>query len=74
MHVDIRAGRARRALSPDGPITRAAVVGATALTRAKDEWDVQIPKGKGFETSAGSKNQGKDHSHANISKKGYVTH
>ncbi|MFI1187326.1 ALF repeat-containing protein [Streptomyces californicus] len=29
---------------------------------------------KGFETFAGSENQGKDYSHANISKKGYVTH
>lgn len=31
MHVDTWAGRARRALSPDGPITRAVVVGATAV-------------------------------------------
>lgn len=31
MYVDTWAGRARRTLSPDGPITRAAVVGATAL-------------------------------------------
>ncbi|MFD8957452.1 polymorphic toxin type 17 domain-containing protein [Streptomyces anulatus] len=46
----------------------------TRAKDGKDEWDVQIPKGKGFETFAGSKNQGKDHSHANISKKGYVTH
>ncbi|WP_218924613.1 polymorphic toxin type 17 domain-containing protein, partial [Streptomyces sp. rh207] len=46
----------------------------TRAKDGKDEWDVQIPKGKGFETFAGSKNQGKDYSHANISKKGYVTH
>ncbi|MEU3823551.1 polymorphic toxin type 17 domain-containing protein, partial [Streptomyces sp. NPDC030392] len=46
----------------------------TRAKDGKDEWDVQIPKGKGFETFAGSKNQGKDYSHANISKDGKVTH
>ncbi|MFV2120108.1 polymorphic toxin type 17 domain-containing protein [Streptomyces sp. Act-28] len=46
----------------------------TRAKDGKDEWDVQIPKGKNFEKFAGSKNQGKDYSHANISKEGHVTH
>ncbi|MFI0237654.1 polymorphic toxin type 17 domain-containing protein [Streptomyces sp. NPDC016845] len=46
----------------------------TRAKDGKDEWDVQIPKGKNFEIFAGSKNQGKDYSHANISNDGHVTH
>ncbi|MFJ6479591.1 MULTISPECIES: hypothetical protein [unclassified Streptomyces] len=43
-------------------------------TEGKDEWDVQIEKGSKFRMCAGSKNQGKNSSHANISPQEHVTH
>ncbi|MFD5410967.1 hypothetical protein [Streptomyces nojiriensis] len=42
-------------------------------TDGKDERDVQIKKGSNFAMFAGSKNQGKNSSHANISRQGHVT-